>query len=84
MPKDWDSGAQAAAGRVREALSEVFGGGGVPSKEVFSLALLVMSLDSHCSHPGRLSSDHPTVFTCQFRDALCCDLGSRELSPNSR
>lgn len=36
MPKDWDSGAQAAAGRVREALSEVFGGGGVPSKEVFS------------------------------------------------
>lgn len=39
MPKDWDSGAQAAAGRVREALSEVFGGGGVPSKEVFSFFL---------------------------------------------
>lgn len=36
MPKDWDSGAQAAAGRVREAFSEVFGGGGVPGKEVFS------------------------------------------------
>lgn len=36
VPKDWDSGAQAAAGRVREAFSEVFGGGGVPGKEVFS------------------------------------------------
>lgn len=43
MPKDWDSGAQAAAGRVREAFSEVFGGGGVPGKEVFSFFFFLKS-----------------------------------------